>query len=70
MYFIRQLTSCGLGRWLRAMSPINSFAGKADEVQDKIVQIRRLCEELLNKNVDTIKRSNKGKLDSTGLYWV
>ena len=50
---------------MRALSPINDFADKADEVQDKIVQIRHLCEELLNKNVDIIKRSNEGKPDST-----
>ncbi len=31
-------------------------------MQDHIVQIRHLCEELLNKNVDIIKRSNMGKL--------
>ncbi|KAL8692666.1 MAG: hypothetical protein Q9218_002366 [Villophora microphyllina] len=34
------------------------FAHKGDEVQEHIVQIRRLCEELLNKNVDSIKRLN------------
>ena len=34
-------------------------------MQDQIVQIRRLCEELLNKNVDVIKRSNMSKLGST-----
>lgn len=30
-------------------------------MQNHIVQIRRLCEELLNKNVDTIKQLNIGK---------
>ena len=49
-----------LGRWLIALSPTNSFSDKAAEVQDQIVHIRRLCEELLNKNVDIIKRSNIG----------
>lgn len=50
--------SGGSRRWLRALSPTGSLSDTADEVQDDIVQIRHLCEELLNKNVDIIKRSN------------
>ena len=60
-----QLTCSDLGRWLRALSPSGSLSDKADEVQDHIVQIRYRCEELLNKNVDIIKRSNMGKFDRT-----
>ena len=46
---------------MKAFQPANSFAEKADEVQTHIVKIRRLCEELLNKNVDLIKRSNESR---------
>lgn len=45
------------------MLPADSFAEKADDVQNQIVQIRRLCEELLNRNVDDIKQSNKREFD-------
>jgi len=31
---------------------------QGDEIQTQIVDIRHLCEELLDKNVDTIKRLN------------
>ena len=34
----------------------------AQIVQDEFLQIRRLAEELLNKNVDIVKRSNVRKL--------
>ena len=61
--FVERLTCSGVGNWLRALLPANSFAGKADEVQNQIVEIRRLCEELLNRNVDDIKQSNKREFD-------
>lgn len=51
------------GRWSRAFLPINQFAQEAEEVQNHIVQIRRLCEDLLHKNVDNIKQLNTGKHD-------
>lgn len=44
-----------LGRWLRALTTSDSFTVKANEVQDVMVDIRRLCEELLDKNVHSIK---------------
>ena len=50
-----------LGRWLKALQPANSFAEMADNVQAHIKEIRRLCEELLTKNVDLIKRSNESR---------
>lgn len=31
---------------------------QGDDIQNLIVDIRHLCEELLDKNVDTIKRLN------------
>ena len=61
--FVDRLTYSGLGNWLRALLPADSFAGKADEVQNQIVEIRRTCEELLNRNVADIKQSNKRGFD-------
>lgn len=58
---ITQLIFSDPGRWLRALLPINQFADKAAEVQGHIVRVRLLSEELLNKNVDTIKRSNDSR---------
>ena len=60
---LNELICIETGRWSRALLPINQFAQEAEEVQNRIVQIRRLCEELLNKNVDTIKQLNFGKYD-------
>lgn len=45
-----------LGRWLRALSSSAFFENEAKKVQEVIVEIRLKCEELLNKNVDTVKR--------------
>ena len=59
---ISNLTCHYPGRWFKAFQPANSFAEKADEVQAHIVQIRHLCEELLTRNVDLIKRSNESKV--------
>lgn len=52
------------------MIPLNSLVENADKVQEHILRVRRLSEELLNKNVDSIKRSNMGELvDSLYLKW-
>ncbi|KAL6714365.1 hypothetical protein ACLMJK_007788 [Lecanora helva] len=58
MMATRYYKTRGPRQWFGALSPINKFAAQANEVQDHIVQIRLLCEELLDKNVDAIKRSN------------
>lgn len=55
------LTCCILGRWLRAFVRPNIVFDKADQVQAVIVDIRQLCEELLDKNVHSIKQLAHGK---------
>ena len=50
------------GRWLKAFGRPNSILDKASKVQGVIMEIRRLCEELLDMNVHMIKRLNLGKL--------
>ena len=57
----RLLTSRISGRWLKALGRPNSILDKAKEVQDTIVNIRRLCDELHDKNVNMIKQLNIGK---------
>ena len=48
------------GRWLKALGAPNSILDKAKEVQDTMLDIRRLCDELLDKNVNVIKQLNIG----------
>ena len=55
------------GRWLKALGRPNSILDKAKEVQDAIMDIRRLCDELLDKNVNIIKQLNIG-MSSTKLH--
>jgi len=55
------LTCCILGRWLTAFGRPNRILDKANKVQVVIVDIRRLCEELLDKNVHSIKQLAHGK---------
>ena len=57
----KPLTCRILGRWLRALGRPNSILDKAKRVQEIIVDIRRLCDELLDKNVHSIKQLNIGK---------
>lgn len=37
---------------------------KANKLQSEIVKMRGLCEDLLTKNVDELKRSNNGKFNA------
>ncbi len=55
------LTSSPIGRWLRALGMSDSFLDKANVVQQEIVDIRRLCDELLSKKVHSIKVLNECK---------
>ena len=50
-----------LGRWLKAFGRPNSVLDRVNKVQSDIVDIRRLCDELLDKNVHLIKQLNLGK---------
>ena len=43
---------------------MNDLASAANEVQDHLERIRHLCEDLLNKNVDSVKRLNIRKFES------
>ncbi|MCJ1244750.1 hypothetical protein MMC30_001950 [Trapelia coarctata] len=54
---------CGPRRWLRVLGAPDNLVDKSNKVQDGIVSIRRLCEELLDKNVDSIKKLSKGLKD-------
>ena len=54
------LTALILGRWLRALKKPDAIFAKADEVQSVIVDIRQLCDELLDKRVHSIKELNIG----------
>ena len=62
---LEMLTNRILGRWLKAFGPANSIVDKTNKLQDEIVKMRELCEDLLNKNVDELKKSNKGEVDPT-----
>lgn len=44
------------GRWLIALGTPKSLIDKANKMQLVTVDIRRLCEDLLGKNVDSIKK--------------
>lgn len=48
----------GPRRWLKAFGRPNSVLDKVNKVQSDIVDIRRLCDELLDKNVHIIKQLN------------
>ena len=57
----RQLTCRILGRWLKALGGPNRILDKANRVQPIIREIRRSCDELLDKNVHSIKNLSLGK---------
>ncbi|EXJ82359.1 hypothetical protein A1O3_06172 [Capronia epimyces CBS 606.96] len=48
----------GVRRWLKAMGWPNDLVDKATRVRKVILDIRRLCDELLDKNVHMIKQLN------------
>lgn len=52
----------GPRRWLKALGRPNGILKKAESVQVTMVEIRRLCDELLDKTVHSIKQINL-KLD-------
>jgi CTP:phosphocholine cytidylyltransferase-like protein len=58
------------GRWLKAMGGPTPFKAKASEIQKIIVEVRYMSEELLNKNVDNIKKLtiSQSLLASKGAY--
>ncbi|KAL9004060.1 MAG: hypothetical protein Q9188_003095 [Gyalolechia gomerana] len=49
----------GPRRWFKALGRPNSILDKASRVQAVIGEIRKLCDELLDKNVDHIKQQNE-----------
>jgi hypothetical protein len=49
----------GSRRWLKAISGSTHIHDRAKEIQSVITEIRHLCDELLDKNVDYIKRQNQ-----------
>lgn len=53
----------GPRRWIKALGRPNSILDKAKEVQDAILDMRLLCDELLDKNVYLIKQLNLGLVD-------
>lgn len=55
---------CIIERWSRALIASQKLKSKAEGVRDVIVDIRRLCDELLDKNVDYIKKLNMSITES------
>ena len=55
------LTYLRLGRWRGALKSPTFFQDKIKIVENNLDQVRQLCEELLNKKVDEVKRLNIGK---------
>lgn len=52
------LTHHTAGRWLKAFGTSDTLQTKAESVRDITLDIRQLCNELLDKNVHHIKNSN------------
>ena len=46
----------------------HSFTSEATKVQTVIADIRRSCEELLDKNVDSIKKLAIGRLSTLFIF--
>jgi hypothetical protein len=49
-------TQGGCHRFLQTLTNQNSLSIKAEQVQQAVVKVRLVCEETLNKNVNTIKQ--------------
>ncbi|KAL9105306.1 MAG: hypothetical protein Q9227_009501 [Pyrenula ochraceoflavens] len=58
-YYKKSRFHRNLEQWLKAIGPQYTFVENAKRLEDDVVRMRYLCEDLLNKNVDELKNSNK-----------
>ena len=53
--------SMSTGRWLKALAKPSSILERVNSIDSDTAEIRRLCDELLDKEVHNIKQLNLGK---------